>query len=208
MVASGLAERVSVSPYRLAFHLTLACLLYVALLWTAQRLRPRTPAAKAGLGGSAMGLVALVLVQIYLGALVAGLDAGLAYNTWPLIDDALVPDLSRLMLLTPAWRNFFENVLTVQFDHRMVAYALWLAAVLHAASVWRSQGAEPARNGALLLACAVTLQASLGILTLLYQVPLGLALAHQAMAMIVLTLATVHAERVTLPRPALRPRIS
>jgi cytochrome c oxidase assembly protein subunit 15 len=150
----------------------------------------------------------LVLVQIYLGALVAGLDAGLAYNTWPLIDGAFVPELPRLLLLSPTWRNFFENVLTVQFDHRMVAYALWLAAVLHALNVWRSQGGEPARNGALLLAVAVTIQACLGILTLLYQAPLGLALAHQAMAIIVLMLATLHAERVTLPRPALRPQVS
>jgi cytochrome c oxidase assembly protein subunit 15 len=208
MVASGLTERVSVSPYRLAFHLTLACLLYVAIVWTAQRLRPRTAAADAGFGGSAIAIMVLVLVQIYLGALVAGLDAGLAYNTWPLIDGAFVPELPRLLLLSPAWRNFFENVLTVQFDHRMVAYALWLAAVLHALNVWRSQGGEPARNGALLLAVAVTLQACLGILTLLYQAPLGLALAHQAMAIIVLMLATLHAERVTLPRPALRPQVS
>jgi cytochrome c oxidase assembly protein subunit 15 len=99
-------------------------------------------------------------------------------------------------------------VLTVQFDHRMMAYALWLAAALHALNVWRSHGGGPARIGAMLLAGAVTIQACLGILTLLYQAPLGLALAHQAMAIVVLTLATLHAERVTWPRPALRPQIS
>jgi cytochrome c oxidase assembly protein subunit 15 len=179
----------------------------VALIWTAQRLRPRRTADAPQFGGSALGILVLVLVQIYLGALVAGLDAGLAYNTWPLIDDALVPDLQRLLLLTPAWRNFFENVLTVQFDHRMVAYALWLAVILHAVNVWRTQARGPARDGALLLAVAVTIQASLGILTLLYQAPLGLALAHQAMAMLVLTFATLHAERLTVPHSA-HPQIS
>ena len=92
MVASGLSERVSVSQYWLAFHLTLASVIYAALLWTAQRLAPR-PAleAPARIRAGAAALLVLVLVQIYLGALVAGLDAGLTYNTWPLIDGALVP---------------------------------------------------------------------------------------------------------------------
>ncbi len=133
MVASGLADRVEVSQYRLAFHLTLACLIYVALLWTAQGLAPRSgTAVPARLRSSAKLLVALVLLQIYLGALVAGLRAGLLYNTWPLIDGGLVPAPSQLMFNAPWWRNFFENPLTVQFDHRMVAYALLAAVMLHA----------------------------------------------------------------------------
>src|SRR5207253_379360 len=81
---------------------------------------------------SALLLLALVLLQLYLGALVAGLRAGLIYNTWPLIDGSLIPDGARLLHATPAWRNLFENTLTVQFNHRMVAYALLLFAVLHA----------------------------------------------------------------------------
>jgi cytochrome c oxidase assembly protein subunit 15 len=195
MVASGLADRVEVSQYRLAFHLTLAGLIYVALLWTAQGLAPRSgTAVPARLRSSAKFLVALVLVQIYLGALVAGLRAGLLNNTWPLIDDGLVPAPSQLMFNAPWWRNFFENPLTVQFDHRMVAYALLAAAILHAVDAVRTlrRGA----GGALVLAAAVTLQAALGILTLLAQAPLGLALMHQAMAMIVLTAAAVHAQGV------------
>ena len=82
-------------------------------------------------------LLVLVFVQIYLGALVAGLRAGLIYNTWPLIDGALVPDAARLLFETPLWRNFFENALTVQFDHRMVAYALLVARHCCMRSTWR-----------------------------------------------------------------------
>ena len=129
MVASGLAGsgRVSVSQYRLAFHLTLACAIYAAVLWTAQQIAPRPPAeAPPRLRLGALAIAALVLAQIYLGALVAGSDAGLVYNTWPLIDGAFVPASERLWFFTPLWRNLFENTLTVQFDHRMLAYAIWL----------------------------------------------------------------------------------
>src|SRR5262249_61598866 len=94
-------------------------------------------AAPARIRAGALALLALVVVQIYLGALVAGLRAGLIYNTWPLIDGGLVPDSSRLFFETPLWRNFFENTLTVQFDHRLAAYLLWLVAVLHPARVAR-----------------------------------------------------------------------
>src|SRR6185369_13795240 len=104
---------------------------------------------------------------------------------------------ARLFHDTPAWRNFFENTLTVQFGHRMAAYALWLVAMLHAIDVARTAHRGPALNHALALAGMVTLQAALGILTLLYQVPIGLALAHQAGAILVLALATVHAQGVT-----------
>ena len=197
MVASGLADRVSVSQYRLAFHLTLACAIFAAILWTAQGLVPRASlVAPARIRASALALLVLVLVQIYLGALVSGLRAGLIYNTWPLIDGSLVPDSGRLFFETPLWRNFFENTLTVQFDHRMVAYALWLIAVLHAVDVARTVRGGAALNGALALAGAVTLQAALGIATLVYQAPLALALLHQATAIVVLAIAVVHAERL------------
>ena len=197
MVSSGLAERISVSQYRLAFHLTLACVIYAALLWTAQRLAPQVPEATAvRFRASAWALLVGVLVQIYLGALVAGLDAGLAYNTWPLIDGAFVPASDRLLFLTPAWRNLFENGLTVQFNHRMLAYGLWTAAVLHTIDVARTLRRGPALMGSLLLAAAVTVQAVIGIATLIYQAPLGLALLHQGMAVVVLTAAVLHAARL------------
>jgi heme a synthase len=146
--------------------------------------------APARLRAGALALLVLVLVQIYLGALVAGLGAGLAYNTWPLMDGRLLPALAELFLLEPVWRNVFENALTVQFNHRTVAYLLWLAAIMHAIDVARRY--RPALRAALAVAGAVTIQAVLGIVTLLYQAPLGLALAHQAFAVVVLTLAVLH----------------
>jgi cytochrome c oxidase assembly protein subunit 15 len=197
MVASGLAGRVEVSQYRLAFHLTLAGLIYVALVWTAQgrAARPGAPVPMR-LQLSAKLLLALVLVQIYLGALVAGLRAGLIYNTWPLIDGQLVPAASQLLFNEPWWRNFFENPLTAQFDHRLVAYALLATAIWHAVDVTRTLPRGAARSGALAVACAITAQAALGILTLLAQAPLWLALMHQGMAMVVLTIAVLHAQRM------------
>ena len=199
MVASGLAERTEVSQYRLATHLILACAIYVALLWTARRLGEESSLISlAGRGGArikagAIGLLVLVLLQIYLGALVAGLRAGYIYNTWPLIDGAFIPDASQLFFATPPWRNFFENVLTVQFDHRMLAYAIFVSALLHALDVARTVKAGSARTGAFVLFVAVVLQVALGITVLLLVVPLPLALLHQAMAMLILTAATWHA---------------
>src|SRR5438876_11839302 len=105
------------------------------VLWTAQRLVPREDrAVPAGLRVSALVLLVLVLCQIYLGALVAGLRAGLLYSTWPLIDGALLPDASDLFFDVPLWRN----ALTVQFTHRMMAYVVWIAAVLHAVNAART----------------------------------------------------------------------
>ena len=203
MVSSGLAARVSVSQYRLAFHLTLACAIYAAMLWTARGIVPRAPeAVPRRISLTATGLVIAVLLQIYLGALVAGLDAGLIFNTWPLIDGSLVPSADRLWFESPPWRNLFENALTVQFDHRMVAYGLWLAAVLHAVDVIRAERGGAALNGALALASAVTIQAGIGIVTLLYQAPLSLALMHQAMAIVVLSIAVIHAELLSPRRIA------
>jgi cytochrome c oxidase assembly protein subunit 15 len=196
MVASGLVGRTSVSQYRLAFHLTLACIIYAAILATAQRLGPRPIAAiprRATI--TAALLVGLVLLQIYLGALVAGLRAGLIYNTWPLIDGAFIPNAASLFFNPPWWRNLFENTLTVQFNHRMVAYAIFLVALLHLADAMRSR-VWPLRAGAGALFAVVTLQAALGIVTLLHQAPLWLALSHQGMAMVVLTVAVLHAERL------------
>ncbi len=202
MVASGLVHRVEVSQYRLATHLVLACVIYVAILWTALRIGDeQRPPAPARIRNVAVGLLILVLAQIYLGALVAGLRAGYVYNTWPLIDGGLLPDASRLFIAKPLWRNFFENALTVQFDHRMLAYAIWLVATWHAVDALRPARRTSAWRGALGLWIAITLQAALGITTLLLVVPLPLALLHQTMAIVVLTVAVVHAARVTR-RPA------
>ena len=197
MVASGLSERTEVSQYRLATHLVLALLIFAAIVWTLRRLTERLPfvvPARLRLTGAA--LVVLTFVQLYLGALVAGLRAGLVYNTWPEIDGALIPSAARLWFETPWWRNLFENTLTVQFEHRMTAYVLFVLALWHAVDAMRSRVAPAAINGALWLAAVVTLQAMLGILTLLNQVPIVLALMHQATAIAVLTLAVMQAERL------------
>ena len=145
MVASGLAERLEVSQYRLATHLILACVIFVAVLWTALQLGGRPGlAAPPRVRAGAVALLTLALAQIYLGALVAGLRAGLIYNTWPLIDGRLVPEASRLFFETPLWRNFFENALTVQFNHRVTAYLLLALALLHLLDVARDRAARAA----------------------------------------------------------------
>lgn len=197
MVASGLSQRVEVSQYRLATHLVLALLIFAAIVWTLRRLaEPPRVAATTRLKITSVALLVLTFVQLYFGALVAGLRAGKIYNTWPDIDGGLIPSAARLFFETPWWRNLFDNTLTVQFEHRMTAYALFVLAVLHALDVIRSRAGAAAVNGALWLAGAVTLQATLGILTLLNQVPMDLALAHQAVAIAVLTLAVCQVERL------------
>ncbi|MDP2296331.1 MAG: COX15/CtaA family protein [Pseudolabrys sp.] len=205
MVKSGVTGNlVSVSQYRLGFHLTLACAIYAAVLWTAQSLKgdgslPQARGeAPARLRLGALALVLAMLLQIYLGALVAGLDAGLTYNTWPLIDGAFVPDSARLWFIQPYWRNLFENTLTVQFNHRMLAYAIFIGAWLHAYDAWRAASGQ---RGALVLAAGVALQAALGIVTLLEVSPIGLALSHQMLAVLLLSVATVHAERLSRRAP-------
>jgi cytochrome c oxidase assembly protein subunit 15 len=197
MVASGLSQRVEVSQYRLATHLVLALVIYAAVVWTLRRLTDRPPSiAPARLRITGVALMVLTFVQLYLGALVAGLRAGKVYNTWPEIDGALIPSAARLFFETPWWRNLFDNTLTVQFEHRMTAYALLALAVLHAVDAVRSRAGTAVVSGACWLVAAIALQATLGILTLLNQVPIDLALAHQAVAIAVLTLAVLQAERL------------
>jgi heme a synthase len=206
MVASGLSGRVEVSQYRLATHLTLAFLIFAGVLWTLRRLIDGPPSAVSSrLKVTGVALLVLTFVQLYLGALLAGLRAGRIYNTWPEIDGALIPSASRLFFEEPWWRNLFENTLTVQFEHRMVAYALFVLAIVHAVDAVRSRAGTSAVRGALWLVAAITLQAILGIVTLLHQVPIALGLAHQAVAMSVLTLAIFQTERLVSRQPASEP---
>jgi len=197
MVASGLSQRVEVSHYRLATHLVLALLIFSGIVWTLRRLVDRSPSAvSTRLKITSVAVLVLTFVQLYLGALVAGLRAGKIYNTWPDIDGGFIPSAARLFFDTPWWRNLFDNTLTVQFEHRMVAYGLFVLVVLHALDAVHSRAGTAATRGSMWLVAAVTLQATLGILTLLNQVPMALALAHQAVAILVLTAATVQAERL------------
>jgi cytochrome c oxidase assembly protein subunit 15 len=196
MVKSGLVDRVDVSQYRLALHLGLAFLILGLLLWLALDLGKepdRAPGMTAGAGRQRLAgaVVVLVFLQVLLGALVAGLDAGLAYNTWPLMDGALVP--GGLGALTPWYLNLFDNVTTVQFNHRVAAYAVTALAVWQA---WDARGAaEPLRASAALLAAAVIAQVALGVAALVAALPLPLALAHQAGAALVFALAVRHLHR-------------
>ena len=202
MVASGLSQRVEVSHYRLATHLVLALLIFAGIVWTLRRLGDRPQAAASPrLKITSVVLLALTFVQLYLGALVAGLRAGKVYNTWPDIDGGLIPSAARLFFEQPWWRNLFDNTLTVQFEHRMTAYALFALAILHLIDVVRSRAGGAAINGAWWLVAAIALQATLGILTLLNQVPIDLALAHQAVAIAVLTLAVFQVERLVARQP-------
>jgi len=205
MVKSGLVDRVDVSPYRLALHLAVAFLILGLVLWLAfglaQRPRVTHPAAVSPRQRRLAGVIlALIFVQVVLGALVAGLKAGLAYNTWPLMDGGLVPD--GLAALEPWYLNVFENAATVQFNHRLMAYLVTGLALWQAWDLRRAGGAGPLSASASLLAAAVLCQVALGIWTLLAAVPLWLGLAHQAGAAAVFALAVRHAG-LAARRPAL-----
>ncbi|MCA6120665.1 COX15/CtaA family protein [Bradyrhizobium sp. WSM 1704] len=201
MVASGLTHRVEVSQYRLATHLVLALLIFAAIVWTLRRFIERPPLiAPLRLKITSAVLLALTFLQLYFGALVAGLRAGKVYNTWPEIDGAFIPSADRLWFETPWWRNLFDNTLTVQFEHRMTAYLLFALAIAHAIDAVRSRAGGGVIAGAWWLVAAITIQATLGILTLLHQVPIDLALTHQAVAIVVLTLAVLQVERFAARR--------
>ncbi len=224
MVRSGLADRVTVSPYRLALHLGLAFLLLGLLLWTALRVRP-APVLAADARPSnlrpaplvfAIGadspralprstavtglvLLALIFLQVLAGALVAGLKAGLTHNTWPLMDGAVIP--SGLGLLKPWHLNLFENPTMVQFNHRILAYAIAAVSLIHA---WRLR---PASNrfvklSATVVAVLILMQIALGVWTLLAWVPLSLGLAHQGLAVLVFAAAVWHVARIRDARRA------
>jgi cytochrome c oxidase assembly protein subunit 15 len=203
MVASGLVGRVDVAQERLAVHLTMAALILVALVWTARRITPmRSAIARTRtLTLASVAILIGIVVQIALGGLVAGLKAGYVYDTWPLIDGSFIPPREHLLFLEPVWRNLLDNHLTVQFMHRMFAYVLVGLALLHALDAGRRADGVT-RRGAVILMLVIVGQAALGIFTLLWNVPIALALAHQLVAMLVLILATVHAANLCSAVPA------
>ncbi len=194
MVKSGLVDRPAVSQYRLAAHLGLAILIYGYLLWIALDLMAgRGGGRRDRLRAHAQWVLAWAFFTAITGAFVAGLDAGHIYNTFPLMDGRIVPDV--MFALEPWMINFFENAATVQFTHRVVAILL-VVIVLH---LWLRGVRAPGSTGRLRLwlAVAVVAQAALGVSTLLSGVEIWIAATHQAGAMVVLTLAlwTTHASR-------------
>jgi cytochrome c oxidase assembly protein subunit 15 len=182
MVSSGLSELTSVSQYRLAAHLVAASLLFVALIFVARSIEPGRVLGRVRPWQmvTAAILAVLLIIQIGAGAFVAGLDAGMGYNTWPLMDGAIIP--KGLFVMEPAWRNFFENALTVQFIHRGIAY---LITAYVAFLIWRraKDGGFGGVHGWLpRIGVLVLLQVGLGIWTLLASVPISLAVGHQSLA--------------------------
>ncbi|MFD2263283.1 COX15/CtaA family protein [Lacibacterium aquatile] len=193
MVVSGLNDVPWVSPYRLAAHLGLALVLYVACFWLGVRLwgtQRVTVQLKLKIGSHSV--LALIFVTILAGAFVAGLDAGMIYNEFPKMGDGLVPPDYRNPALS--WfSNIFENHAAVQFHHRVLATLTVLGVVAFALRIWR----VPAlRGGAICLLAAVALQYCLGIMTLLAQVPVSLGATHQGGAVVLLTAALWVATRL------------
>jgi heme a synthase len=186
MVQSGLVDDPRVSQYRLAGHLGLALLIYAAMLWIALGLffpRARTGKGPRSLHRFALALLALIFLMALSGALVAGIHAGFAYNTFPLMNGRVVPP--EIFALEPWHLNFFSNMATVQFDHRVIAWLLALLVPWFWLRVRRAAAPTRARLAASLLLAALALQIALGIATLLLVVPVPLAAAHQAGALLV-----------------------
>ena len=190
MVKSGLVDQPHVSQYRLTAHLGLAVVIFFYMLWVAlDLLYPKIDEAARYANRKLAGFSMLVTFSIFFtilsGGFVAGLRAGFAYNTFPLMDGQLIP--TGLLTLSPGWRNFFENVTTVQFDHRVLAMLLVVLVLLLWGFVTRSEQVSRVRTGGHLLLAAMALQIALGISTLLLVVPVTLATAHQAGAIVLFT---------------------
>ncbi len=197
MVKSGLVDRPSVSQYRLTAHLVAAFLIYSYMFWVALSLLypARGESARHPWYGRSLALTALIATTVVSGGFVAGLKAGKIYNTFPMMGDTWLPP--GLTSMQPAWRNLFDNAVTAQFDHRLLAL-ITLAFVVVFWAKARSAGLpKRARIGVNALMHTVVLQMALGIATLLMAVPVVLGAAHQAIALLLFTVAlfTSHALR-------------
>jgi cytochrome c oxidase assembly protein subunit 15 len=195
MVASGLATRIEVSQYRLALHLATAVLIYAAMLWTALDLlapHPLLPGGRARWGVMRTGVslaVLLIFVTMIAGSFVAGTRAGYLDNTFPLMEGGVVPP--GYWHLSPWWLNPFENLVAVQFDHRLLAETTFAAVIVLWLHGLRRIGERRTRAALHALAAIAGLQLALGIATLLTVVDLPVAVLHQAGAMLLLTAALV-----------------
>ena len=195
MVTSGFEVRTSVSQYRLAIHLGAALLLLVACLWIGLEYLRGAP--ERGEARRGIALAALVYVQMLLGALVAGLHAGLIYNTWPDMNGRVLPEDA--FFSAPWWINFFENPGLAQFDHRIGAYIVaGFAAFIYARGMKLS---GYAKASAKTVAIITVFQIFLGVTTLLLQVPEWLAAAHQVTAALLLCAAVWHAYELRASAP-------
>jgi len=187
MVASGLVDRPDVSHVRLAIHLSMALFILSGLIWTGLDLAvlARNPGARpAAYAGAVIPLTIVLACQIVLGAFTAGLDAGFAFNTWPMMGDHWFPE--GVAMLKPFWLNVVNNPIVVQFCHRTTAFLVAIAALATAFVAWR----RDVRREAGELAAMVLIQFSLGIATIVSGVALWIGVAHQAGAALLL-IATV-----------------
>lgn len=195
MVKSGLIDRPDVSHYRLTVHLGLAVAIFAALLWVAfDFLWGSGRRVMSVFGVGVLGFGGLVFLQVLLGGLVAGLNAGLVYNTWPTMNGAWLPP--DLITLSPAWLNLFENPVMVQFVHRLGAYALVVVAVV---LWWRSRTIRlgpQARIALYAVLATLAVQVGLGIATLLAMVPVTLGVVHQGGALVVLACLVLFLHRL------------
>ena len=184
MVSSGLSELTSVSQYRLATHLTAAALLLLALVWVARRMRPEPTEGKVTRFNivSISVLLCMLVLQIAAGGFVAGIDAGMGYNTWPLMEGKFIPD--GLGAADPAWRSMFEHGLTVQFNHRMLAYFITLVTFGLLVRQAMRAGLGGVHRWLVVIAVLVAAQVCLGIATLLSMIQIDLAVGHQGLAFI------------------------
>jgi heme a synthase len=202
MVKSGLVDDPHVSQFRLTAHLGIAFLIFGAMFWVGLSLvHPRGVAPAIPMRRFAYLLVGFVFLMALTGGFVAGIRAGLAYNTFPLMNGNLIP--ADIWVIDPWWRNFFWNMATVQFDHRLFAWSLaFLVPVLW----WRlgTTAGMPRRIhvGRHLLLAMLAIQIALGISTLLMAVPLSLAAAHQAGALLVFATALNLAHALSPGSPA------
>ncbi|MDB5698949.1 MAG: heme synthase [Alphaproteobacteria bacterium] len=199
MVASGLVDRPDVSHIRLAVHLLTALLIFSTLVWIALDLgrTASDPAARpARMPTLAIWTLSLLALQLMFGAYVAGLDAGFAFASWPLMGDALFP--SGTPMLEPFLVNFADNPIVVQFVHRWLAFVVAAAVLLLAAAAWKRR----LRLAAAALVAAVTLQIGLGVATLLSGVAIWIAVSHQAMAVVLLATILFAAHRLGQRQPA------
>ena len=188
MVKSGLVDNPSVSQYRLTAHLIAAFLIYAYMLWVALTLLfPSKSTEKHPWYGKTLALTSLIIVTIISGGFVAGLKAGKIYNTFPKMGEYWIPP--DFLALDPPWRNFFDNMAAVQFDHRILAMATFALIVAYWAKLRKSNLPARIRRGVNALLHTAVLQVTLGISTLLLVVPIFLAATHQAVAMLLFTIA-------------------
>jgi cytochrome c oxidase assembly protein subunit 15 len=188
MVKSGLVDNPNVSQYRLTAHLAAAFLIYGYMFWVAMSLLFRSSdGPRSDRYGSTVALTTLICLTILSGGFVAGLKAGRVYNTFPLMGDRWIPE--GLLGMQPAWKNLFDNVATVQFDHRLLAMTTLVAVAGYWWLVRTADLPGRLRPAAHLLLASAIVQVLLGVSTLLLVVPIPLAAAHQATAMVLFTVA-------------------